>query len=102
MKQDVLLTAFESMRRDHLGKIFTRKELEILSPKYGFCINSQMWASGLGKLFIVSKIGNKFIYKFSSAPTRLNQVSRFINSYEMYLRDDMRRIIHAKRILGIE
>ena len=91
--------AFEQMRLKNLGKSLERRELGIIASHYGIYFNSTMWASGLSRFFIVTKLGPKFIYRFKSKETSINEVANFMNDCREYARNDQRKILHAKAIL---
>lgn len=91
--------AFEQMRLTNLGRAFERRELGIIASHYGIYFNSTMWASGLARLFIVTRLGPKFIYRFKNKETSLIEVTNLMNDCREYARNDQRKILHAKAIL---
>lgn len=91
--------SFETMRKENLGKTFERRSLGLLALQYGIYFNSTMWSSGLGRFFVVTKLGPKFIYRFKNKKTSINEVTKFKNDCKEYIKNDQRKILHAKNIL---
>ena len=92
-------TAFERMRTDNLGKQFERRELGLLAIQYGIYFNSTMWASGLGSLFNVGRIGSKYVYSFKNISTDVAKITELNTKIFQYKHNVNRQIEHARSIL---